>query len=436
MIKQNKATKKVMKKYFIIAIAALAASAACTKVETIDNTPDVPVTFQAANYTGQTKATNVSVFNDFKEFKCRAFLHAEGVDLLGASDSYAVNGTSYQEFFGSTGETISPYNSSNEKITNPTASTDNVHHWAPSHEYYWPKSEHSFVNFVGWYGTDGTNAIDPTIAYEYDGTAEKWTATMTWNYSNATAGAAGANILYADMAWRYQTNPTAAYGLNGLSSGYNKGVPMLFHHALAQINVKAYAVAATAETGEPANTALTAGSSNTVTDGNATWTIKLTSVKITPVITSGTLTLTNADKGSNGTKVWSGDWAIADGASAGDLPSTAITEVPVNQVAKPDAATTDGDVIAKTCVIPQTIGTSVALTFNLDITTAYTSPAVSHHEIIPVTVLLNTDCGTTSWAMNTKYTYFLKINPSQKLVRFDPVLQEEWIPIEGTEQTI
>ena len=414
-----------MKKYFILATAALVALTACSKVET-DNAPAQKITFQAANYVPQTKAS--SVFADFPEFKSRAFLHAEGVDL---DANGAVNGTSYQEFFGDSGETVSPYNSSDAKITSPTTATNNVSYWAPSHEYYWPKGTKSFVNFIGWYGTDGTNAVNPTISYAY--TSSKWTATMVWNFSNSTVGAAGANLLYADMAWRYNSNPTATYGENGLSSGYNKGVPMLFHHALAQINVKAYATAATAETGEPANTALTAGSSNTVTDGNATWTIKLTDVKITPVYTSGTLTLTNQDKGSTGTQEWSGDWAAASGATAGDLALTSGTEVPVNQIAKPAASGTDGDVIAKTCVVPQSLGATVVLSFNLDITTTYSN--VSNHEIIPVSIKLN-DMGTSAWVLNTKYTYYLNINPSQKVVRFDPALAEDWVTGSTTDQTI
>lgn len=407
-----------MKKYIIIAAAAIAAMA-CSKVENID-TPDVKVTFQAANYVPQTKAGSPSVFGDFKEFKSRAFLHAEGVDL---NDDYTVKTDSYQEFFGSTGETISPYTTAGVKITDPTPTSNNVGYWAPSHEYYWPKSSHSFVNFVGWYGTDGTNAVDPTIAYAYDNTASKWTATMTWTWSSTSVGEAGANFLYADMAWRYNNNPTAEYGNNGLSSNYNKGVPMLFHHALAQINVKAYAYAATAASGEPANSALTAGT-NTVTDGNATWTIILKNVKITPIFAAGTLALTNADPGSNTTQVWSGDWAGTG--TAGDFTTTNFT---VDQVTKANAE----DVFAATCVLPQTLSESVVLSFDLDITTDYGDE--ENHEIIPISIKLN-DMGTSAWAKNTKYTYYLQINPSQKRVRFDPALEADWSTATTTDQTI
>ena len=409
-----------MKKYFIIA-AAVVAMAACSQDQIVDNGPGAKVTFQAANYVRATKAGEVSVFNDFKTFQCRAFLHAEGVDLLDAAHSYAVNGTTYQEFFGEAGETISPYNSSNTVIANPTTATDNVSYWAPSHEYYWPKSTHSFVNFVGWYGTDGSAAVDPDIDYTYDSEASKWTASMTWDWDVTAVGEAGANFLYADMAWRYNDNPAAAYHLNGLASGYNKGVPMLFHHALAQISVKAYAAAATAASGEPANATLSAGTganAGKITDGNAIWTIQLTDVEINPIYTAGTLALTNADPGSTTAQAWTGDWS-----GTGTAGALSASDFNLVQVTKDDAT----DVIAATCVLPQTLGATVMLNFKLDITTEYASGSnePENHEIIPFSIKLN-DMGTTSWAKNTKYTYYLQINPSQKRVRFDPALEADW----------
>ena len=372
-----------MKKYFIIAVAAVAAMAACSKVETnLDNAPGNKITFQAAPYTTATKADEVSVLNDVTAFKSRAFLHAEGVDL-NSDGSEKNNPATYQEFFTASGETISPYNSSDAIITtfpSPDKTTaDNIAYWAPSHEYYWPKGAASYVNFIGWYGTDGTNDVTPDINYTKTGSA--WTATMTWTWSGTTAGAAGSNLLYADMAWHYKENPAAQYGLNGLSSGYNKGVPMLFHHALAQINVKAYASAATAASGEPANTALTAGTgtgAGTVSDGNATWTIVLDNVKITPIYKTGTLELTNADPGSNTTQAWTGDWAGTG--TAGDLEANDFT---VQKVTKGTAE----DVFAATCVLPQTIGATVVLSFDLDITTTYSN--TSNHEIIPISIKLN-----------------------------------------------
>ncbi|MBP5559907.1 MAG: hypothetical protein J6X71_09105 [Bacteroidales bacterium] len=386
-----------MKKYLFIAVAALAASVACTKVNT--EATQIPVKFQAANYVPQTKAGEVSVLNDFEAFKCMAYLHAEGIDL---NADGTVNGTSYQNFFGATGETISPDNT-----TNPTE-------WAPSHTYYWPKGTKSFVNFIGWYGVDGNGADSaPTITYAYDGTASKYKATMVWDYTSV-AGNSASNLLYADMAWRFKANnDPATYGLDSVS----EGVPMLFHHALAQINVKVYAD----------GTSLTAGTGN-VSDANATWTIALESPAITPVYNAGTLTLTNEDPGTASTpQAWTGSWAGTG--TTGDITAATLN---VDKITKATANT----LFNATCVVPQTIGATVVLNFNMRITTTYkTAPTNPNVELIPISIKLN-DMGTTAWAQNTKYTYYIKIVPSQKEVLFDPALEADWTEVEGTEQTI
>ena len=387
-----------MKKYLILAAAAIVAMAACSKVETVD-APAQKVTFQAVNYTTQTKAGEVSVLNDFTSFKCKAFLHAEGIDL---NADGTVNGTSFQNFFGTDGETITPNNT-----TNPTE-------WAPSHTYYWPKGTKSFVNFVGWYGKDGNgDPSDPTITYAYDGTASKYKATLVWNYTSV-AGNSASNLLYADMAWRFKANnDPATYGMDSVS----EGVPMLFHHALAQINVKVYAD----------GTSLVAGSGS-VSDANATWTIAIESPKITPVYNAGTLTLTNEDPGTAATRqAWTGSWAGTG--STGDI---AASNLNVDKVSKATANT----LFNATCVVPQTIGSTVKLTFNMRITTTYkTAPTNPNVELIPAEVTLNA-MGTTAWAQNTKYTYYIKIVPSQNEVLFDPALEADWTEVEGTEQTL
>ncbi len=383
---------RIMKKYLIIAAAALAASVACKKVA-VDETPLTPVKFSVANYVPQTKAE--SVLSEFTAFQCKAFMHAEGVDIIGGADQ----GT-FQNFFGADGETIS--------ANDPVNATE----WAPSHTYYWPKGTVSYVNFVGWYGTDGTNPVAPTVSYAY--ASSKWTATMTWNFTAPAVGQTGNNLLYADMAWRYKENASGTYGV---SKNVSEGVPMLFHHALAQINVKAYA-----ESGS--SPALTAGSGN-VTDGIATWAITLKNVKITPVNKAGTLTLTNEDPGTNKTQAWTGEWTGSD--TAGDFAAADYT---VDKVTKATA----GDFIAATCVLPQTLGASVVLSFDMQIVTSYAA-GQSNTEIIPVSIKLN-DMGTAAWEQNHKYTYYIKVVPNQNKVLFDPALDAAWIEGTTTDQTI
>ena len=419
-MKQTNNNKRIMKKYIIIAAAAIVAMAACSKVETND-APDVKVTFQAANYVPQTKAS--SVFTDFPDFQCRAFLHAEGVDVDENGD-VITTGTgkpSYQEFFSSAGETISPYDSENHIISvTPSASAatsvTNVNYWAPSHEYYWPKGAESYVNFAGWYATAG---IEPDIDYSYNTTDSKWVATMTWEYT-ASTGSASANILYSKMAWRYNDNPAASYKYNGLASTY-KGVPMLFKHALAQINVKAYA----------SGDNLTAGTDE-ITEGSlCTRVITLENVKITPVLLAGELVLTNEDPESPTTpQDWDGDWAAKGSATATDLE--AGNKI-VDQVLKANAE----DVFAATCVIPQDL-TDVVLSFDVRIVTTYTTGGARHEELLHKEISLSAAStatpagfGTEEWEMNHKYTYYLSILPAQNEVRFDPALDAVWVETEA-----
>ena len=387
-----------MKKFYFIAAAAIAVMASCSKVE-FTSTPDKTIGYQVASYANQTKAGETSFLSELEElgitssqaFKSKAFIHAA-----------QANGTvaAPVAFYSPAIETIS-WDSTN-------------HEWAPSHVYYWPKGAQSFVNFIGWYGKDGSgNPSDPTITYEYDGTASKYKATLVWNYTSV-AGNSASNLLYADMAWRFKANnDSATYGVSGAS----EGVPMLFHHALAQINVKVYAD----------GTNLTAGSGS-VSDANATWTIALENPKITPVYNTGTLTLTNVDPGTTATaQAWTGSWAGSG--STGDITASNLN---VDKVSKATANT----LFNATCVVPQTIGATVKLTFDMRITTTYkTNPTNPNVELIPAEVTLNA-MGTTAWAQNTRYTYYIKIVPSQNEVLFDPALEANWTDVEGTEQTL
>ena len=76
-----------VKKQTVLLSAALLALAGCAKLD-IESTPDILVTFQAANYVPQTKAGEVSVFNDFATFRCRGFMHAEGNSFTFTSNGH------------------------------------------------------------------------------------------------------------------------------------------------------------------------------------------------------------------------------------------------------------------------------------------------------------------------------------------------------------
>ena len=375
-----------MKQYFILAVAAVAATAACTKNE-VTEAPNVPVSFEVASYRSQTKAADPtapagSFLRVDDHFFSQAFLHAQGVDL---DENGAVNGSTFQQFFGSASpwsETIS-WDGTNKK-------------WAPSNTYYWPKGSQSFVNFVSWYGAT------PTVSYAY--TSSKWTATMTFAAADISNSS---DILYADMAWRYKAN----------ESTYHKddadvvGVPTLFRHGLSRIAVKAYVQNAAGN--------IAAGPS----DANASWVITIKNFTLGSVTTSGNLVLTNADPGSKGIQEWTA--TVTSPASGNISASDAV----ISSVAKASAT----DVVALRSVLPQTIANTVKMNFNLDI--VKTTSGNTQHEIIPVELTLDA-FGTSAWAKNTQYTYYIKIDPTQNEVLYDPAVESDWVEETTNEQSI
>ena len=109
-------------------------------------------------------------------------------------------------------------------------------------------------------------------------------------------------------------------------------------------------------------------------------------------------------------------------------------------MAKPATGTTTGDVIAKTCVLPQNLYEAgvldVKLVFDVRIVTTYkTAPTNPNTELLHKEISLHT-MGTDAWELNHKYTYYLKIVPSQAKVLFDPALDADWVETATTEQTI
>ena len=368
-INNNQSNNQIkMKKYLIIAAAAVAAMAACTKFES--NAPERKVTFQAASYIPQTRA-NVSVLDDFTSFTSKAFLHADGYENI------------TQDFFGASGETISPDNT-----TNPS-------YWAPSHDYYWPKSSESYINFIGWHDHNGDA---PTTATE---------TSLSWaNYVVATDD----NLLYADEAWRFQDNDHDEFDKNSVTAG----VPMLFHHALAKLTIKAKAARVSA------------------TDN--TWAILLDTLKLAGVYNTGTLTLTNADPGTENTRVaWTNAadtlWSSPSNATEiSMLERLTSTGSETNPAALTTSATTmlDGQ-----SVLPQALTSAHKLTVVYSIYNTVNGRTTK--ERLATTIdLSDFDGGLTGWAMNRKITYTITIDPQTTLVKLDPAV-EDWVERDGGE---
>ena len=139
-----------MKKLIYIAFAALAALTACTKVEMDSYAPQRKVTFQVASYAPQTKAnSSMWTLGSSPSFTAKAFLHADGYT------------DETQNFFGASGETITPYKNDGTAATAET----NTSYWGPSHDYYWPKSSNSYINFIAWRGATPATATETSLSW-------------------------------------------------------------------------------------------------------------------------------------------------------------------------------------------------------------------------------------------------------------------------------
>ena len=218
------------------------------------------------------------------------------------------------------------------------------------------------------------------------------------------------SAICADPAWHFQENTNNGTQYTG--DTVTEGVPTIFHHALAQVVFKAYAL-------------------KTSVDGLCTWTITLKNVKITNIYNQGSLSL-SATEPAESVKNSVGTW----GTPAWTTSGTKDDLTPANLGVTATVATSANVLLANQSVLPQAL-TDVHLTFDLDIVTNYTA-GQTNHEIIPIDIPLAGTSGfnTASWVLNHKYTYIVKIEPSENKVLFDPAVEEEWVEETEAEKTI
>ena len=410
-----------MKKYFIFAVAAVVAMAACSKVETSDTTPARKISFEVANYASQTKAAEDpgSVLAETDNFKTKAWLHANG-DATGT------------DFFGTSADNYV------ETVSYITASKV----WEPYLEYFWPKGAGSYINFVSWFATNNNAPSTVSETVMNWGTAASPMTIVTND-----------NFLFADEAWRYTDNvDPARYGYNDVS----KGVPTLFHHALAKLNF---------------NICLSTKTPST----KSIWDVEIKTVTM-KVGNNGYLALVNEDNTTTGTKAWKvgtdySNGALATSASIGwARPTTSTLETivetgstasdvtkefakPLFENFQPTTATNSNPyktanqvLLAERTVMPQIIENGVVtlgLTFTIKIYHDNDSNGVKDGEAFSTELITIEDTtnlftlvnAVTEWKMNTKYTYNVTIDPVGRKVLFDPAVAE-WNTVDVPETEI
>ena len=369
-----------MKKLFVFAAAAVAVLAACTKNE-VNQTPDQAITFQIANYSAQTKAPTSLITEGFNSFKSYAWYTP-------------ATGTANQAFM--TPATIEYDNTNTPAIWHATDRT-----------YFWPKT--GYVNFFSFAG----NHYPTTVSLNASNCVEV-------AYTDVEI-ATSDNILAANGAYGFFSNPNATYGHNGVE----KGVPTLFRHMLSKVkfDVKVDATE--------------------VSDNKNKWEVVIDSAIVsyrdqgtltfsypaTPAITfdaNGKPTTAGVTQSFN-TPVWTPKNVKNDTLSK---KSSVVTTFALG-----GAVSTIVPLINESVVMPQnldpTTGTNVTIRLRYTITHTYNdaNPIV---ETVPVAekTLISFDNHIDAWVPNTIYTYHIIIKPNGEIL-FDPAV-EEWVA-ESTE---
>lgn len=359
-----------MRKYIIIAAAAIVAMASCTKT-TLDDEAALghKISFQVANYAAQTKAMTTT-------------------ELDGAFSSYAwyTNADPTTMAF-MIGETISWDGTKKE--------------WAPSRDYYWPKT-----GYVDFFSYDGTK--NPTTVPTRNAT----TGEVTLAYASQTITSTD-NILVADAAY-HQTQNKSTYHIDDASV---TGVPTLFRHQLAK--VKFNVQVATTKTAS----AHTSWKVNVLNTG--------TTLSNVVVANKGSLSLANIYN-SNETERWTNTntsnpnvgWVAETGTETISVDHTPEMVMAIN-------ATSSGTAVAlidERTVMPQVLGTTVKFTLTYRVR-AYmdssTDPYIDEVRTVTAQNLSALVTSITEWDMNKIITYNVVIDPVGERVLFDPAV-EEW----------
>ena len=354
-----------MKKYMILAAAALVASAACTKVENTVVIPDQAISFQVANYVPQTKAGEVK-FDEANTFTTYAWFHPTS----GAAQAFM------------SAETIKWQETTKQ--------------WAADRTYFWPKT--GYVNFFSYAGTPVPAVTDGSATY-----TDKTIAITD-------------DAMLASAAYRYASanSDTNTYSLQyGASNTDVKGVPTLFHHLLSQVTVivkfDASDVADTKNKWDLTVNSMSLSYKNTgsldvtFTDPSSTgqaWPFTSTGFNWVP---SGANTALDA---TVTTSVGAVQTTVAPNVSAGLTFFDAVTVLPQDLT-----AATGSDA-------------SIALNYTLK---HYYNNVEQIYETVDLPAIKLTDFTVESinaWNMNYKYTYTITIKPN-KTVTFDPAV-EPW----------
>lgn len=347
-----------MKRIIIISITALVALCACSKNE-VNEAPSQEITFAVASYAGQTKANPADYAEEY------------GNIPFGTYAWFYQNGQKAQEFM--VDETVSL-----DRKTQVVA-------WKPSITYYWPKS--GTIDFISY----SPKAISKYVTV----TPESVKFGDAYTVEHLT----DVDVMYADKAVGCSMNVDTYY--------YN-GVPTLFRHALAKLNVKIS----------------TAYDAKVVKEGEdeTKWAITVTDITLKDYFNTGSAALALANDNSwtlpEGS-VWKNDGKKTS--QKFDLPTDATI------------STTAKDFISDYFVLPQNLNAGQTLEITVDIVTTLPNGLQIVEKNVKLSAVLG-DAAVKAWQMNKQISYNIVFTPAagkpgdpdgQIAITFDPAV-EDW----------
>ena len=356
-----------MKKILIIALATLVASVACTKTEKVS--PDVPISFQVANYVPQTKAEK---FDESQTFTTSAWFHENATAAA-------------QDFM------------ENETIKWQAAAKN----WSADRTYFWPKT--GWVNFFSQAGTPVAAITEGQAAY-----ADKTIAITD-------------DALLASAAYRYSANANVYDLTYGTENTDVQGVPTLFHHILSKVTVQVRFDASELTGKTDASKYkwdLVIDEASLIYANQGSLTVNFTD----PGTTEQAWPYTGATVG------WtpkSGVANVEEAAPAANIGSAKTITTVAPNVSNPNILL---DAIS---VLPQDVtaatGTNAKFAVKFTLTEYYDNVEGIHYTVdltgadaISVDAFNN---AVNAWNMNYKYVYTLTVKPN-KTVTFDPAVAE------------
>ena len=376
-----------MKKYLILA-AAITAMAACTKVETFDNSPDKAISFTVVNHLQQTKATAGLTYPTSVPFGTFAWWTSGEWTGIAADQEFVFM--------------------KNQKIEWRNIDEFSTKVWAPSDAYYWTKT--GKITFASYspYTADGTDKGYSEVPV--------YNVTKGFLFNDYTiVDDTNVDLMYANLAANCSKTTNvdgSAVTDNSSTEGGYTGVPTIFNHALCQLGFEFRAI----------------GRKN---PNVSEIKIEVTDVDIVNIDNKGSFTQTPAVT-TPATPRWETDHAnhVADYDYA---PSSALVLNLIENTAANLAATNNYTALGKTRILlPQTllnsadvIGTStdqklvVAYTIKIKYVSA---PDVWATEDVVSAVRLNNG-NIAAWSDNQNITYRISINPYSTVpVTFDPAI--------------